>query len=69
MTSAEQFLFDFVTNRDVKSVLIMFIEIKDINNYLIFSFSYNLYESDIIFFMNVIFINVEGEIYELEMRF
>ena len=69
MTSAKQFLFDFITNRDVKNVLIMFIEAKNVNNYLIFSFSYNLNESDMIFFINVIFVNVKGEVYELEMRF
>ena len=69
MTSAKQFLFDFVTNRDVKDVLIMFIKIKNINDCSIFSFSYNSNESDMISLMNVIFENVEDEVCELEMRF
>ena len=69
MTSAKQFLFDFVTNRDVKDVLIMFIEIKNINDCSIFLFSYNSNESNIISFMNVIFENVEDEICELKVRF
>ena len=69
MTSAKQFLFDFVTNRNVKGVLIMFIKIKNINDCSISSFSYNSNESDMIFFMNVIFENVGDEICEFEMRF
>ena len=69
MTSAKQFLFDFVTNRDVKNVLIMFIKIKNVNDYSIFSFSYNSNEFDIIFFINVIFESVEDEVCELEVRF
>ena len=52
-------------NRKMKDVLIMFIKIKNINNCLIFSFSYDSNEFDIIFFINVIFSNVEGEVYEL----
>ena len=52
MTSTEQFLFDFITNRNVKDVLIMFIKIKNINNCSICSFSYNF---DKILFMNMIF--------------
>ena len=69
MTSTEQFLFDFITNRDVKDVLIMFIKIKNVNNCSISSFSYNSNEFNIISFMNVIFINVEDEVCELEVRF
>ena len=69
MTSAEQFLFDFITNRDVKDVLIMFIKIKNVNDCLIFSFSYNSNESNMISFMNMIFVNVENKVYEFEMRF
>ena len=69
MTSAKQFLFDFVTNRGVKDILIMFIKIKNVNSCSIFSFSYNLNEFNMISFMNIIFINVEDEIYELEIKF
>ena len=69
MTSTKQFLFDFVTNRDVKGVLIIFIKIKNVNNCSIFLFSYNSNEFDMIFFINVIFISVEDEVCELEMRF
>ena len=69
MTSAKQFLFDFVTNRNVKNVLIMFIEIKNVNDCSIFSFSYNPNKSNMIFFINVIFENVEDEVCELEVRF
>ena len=69
MTSTKQFLFDFATNRDVKNVLIMFIEIKNVNDCSIFSFSYNSNESNIIFFMNIIFENVEDEVCEFEIRF
>ena len=65
MTSTKQFLFDFIINRDVKDVLIMFIEIKNVNNYSIFSFSYNSNEFDMIFSINMISVNVEDEIYEL----
>ena len=65
MISAKQFLFDFVINRKMKDVLIMFIKIKNINNCLIFSFSYNLNEFNIISFINVIFSNIEGEVCEL----
>ena len=66
MTSAKQFLFDFVTNRDMKDVLIMFSKIKNVNNCLKFSFSYNLNEFNMIFFINVI---VKDEVYKFEMRF
>ena len=65
MTSTEQFLFDFITNRKMKNVLIMFIEIKNIHNCSIFLFSYNSNEFDMIFFINVIFLSVEDEVYEL----
>ena len=47
----------------------MFINIKNIIDYLIFLFSYNSNEFNIIFFINVIFANVEDEIYELKIRF
>ena len=69
MTSAKQFLFDFVTNRDVKDVLIMLFKIKNVNNYLISLFSYNSNEFNMISLINVIFINVKDEVCELEMRF
>ena len=52
ITSAKQFLFDFITNRDVKGVLIMFIKIKNVNNCSIYSFSYNFNKKK---FINVIF--------------
>ena len=65
MTSAEQFLFDFITNREMKDILIMFIKIKNINDCSISSFSYDSNESNMISFINVIFSNVEGEVYEL----
>ena len=52
MASAKQFLLNFVTNRDVKNVLIMFIKIKNVNNCSICSFSYNFNK---ILFINVIF--------------
>ena len=55
ITSTDQFWFGFVTNRGVKNVLIMFIEVKNINGCSIFSFSYNSNESDMISFINVIF--------------
>ena len=51
MTSAKQFLFDFITNRGVKDILIIFIEIKNVNNCSICSFSYNFNK---ILFMSVI---------------
>ena len=69
MISTKQFLFDFVINRNVKDILIMFIKVKNVNDYSIFSFSYNSNEFDMIFFINVIFENVKGEVCELEIKF
>ena len=69
MISAKQFLFDFITNREMKNVLIMFIKIKNINDCSISSFSYNSNEFNMIFFINVIFSNVEDEVYEFEIKF
>ena len=60
----KQFLFDFVTNREMKNVLIMFIEVKNVNDCSIFSFSYNLNEFNMIFFINMIFSSVEDEVCE-----
>ena len=47
----------------------MIIKIKNINNYLICSLSCDSNKFNMIFFINVFFVSVEGKVYKFEMRF